>query len=167
VVRDAPEEIDELIAKEREQAKKDRHGQTEQDDVTMAEADGPLTSDEMKEAQGGEAAPSDAVADADADAPTVPNFVGKTVKDVVTEAAADGLEVEILGSGLARLQTPQPGAALVPGEPISVSFTTTQHAAESAKGADARRQTREELPEASRGVLDPATVLRESPKRQH
>jgi PASTA domain len=80
----------------------------------------------MKEAQGGEVPSSVAAADIDPDAPKVPNFVGKTTKDVVTEAAALGVEVDIEGSGLARLQTPQPGAELVPGERISVSFTTQQ-----------------------------------------
>ena len=113
----------ELIAKDREQAAQDAKDQpTEQDDVAMAEADGPLTLDEMKEAQGGELAASGATADTDPDAPKVPNFVGKTVKDVMTEAAADGLEVDMFGSGLARTQTPQAGASLMPGERIRVRF---------------------------------------------
>jgi cell division protein FtsI (penicillin-binding protein 3) len=130
VARDAPDEIEQLIAKEREQALKDGKDQTEQDDVEMAEADGPLTADEIKEAEGGESAASGATADSDPDAPKVPNFVGKTIKDVMTEAAADGLDVDMLGSGLARAQTPQPGAALLPGEHIRVRFTTTEHEGE-------------------------------------
>jgi cell division protein FtsI (penicillin-binding protein 3) len=124
VARDVPQEIDDLIAKDRAQAIKDNKDQpTEQDDVTMAEADGPLSSDELKEAQGGDLAYSGAIVDSDPDAPKVPNFVGKTVKDVMTEAAADGLEVDMFGSGLARAQTPLPGAALLPGERIRVRFT--------------------------------------------
>ena len=130
VARDAPDEIEQLIAKEREQALKDGKDQTEQDDVEMAEADGPLTADEIKDAEGGEAAASGATADSDPDAPKVPNFVGKTIKDVMTEAAADGLDVDLLGSGLARAQTPQPGAALLPGEHIRVRFTTTEREGE-------------------------------------
>lgn len=123
VARDVPEEIDALIAKDREQALKDAKGQpTEQDDIAMAEADGPLSPDELKEAQGGDLAYSSAIADSDPDAPKVPNFVGKTVRDVITEAAADGLEVDMFGSGLARAQTPQAGAALLPGERIRVRF---------------------------------------------
>jgi cell division protein FtsI (penicillin-binding protein 3) len=86
----------------------------------MAEADGPLTSDEAKEAQG--ESYSGATSDSDPDAPKVPNFVGKTVKDVMTEAAADGLDVDLSGSGLAKIQSPQPGASLLPGEHIRVRF---------------------------------------------
>jgi cell division protein FtsI (penicillin-binding protein 3) len=121
VTRDVPEDIEALLEKDREQALKDRKAQGgEQDDVTMAEADGPLTSDELKEAQGESS--SGATSDSDPDAPKVPNFVGKTVKDVMTEAAADGLDVDFAGSGLARMQTPQPGASLLPGEHIHVRF---------------------------------------------
>jgi cell division protein FtsI (penicillin-binding protein 3) len=120
VARDMPEEIDDLIAKERAQAAQNQDG--EQDDVSLAEADGPLTSDELKEAQGDDASVSGATSDSDPDAPKVPDFVGKTVKDVMTEAAADGLDVDMFGSGLARTQTPEPGAALLPGEHIRVRF---------------------------------------------
>jgi cell division protein FtsI (penicillin-binding protein 3) len=87
----------------------------------MVEA--PLSSEEMKEAQGGDdSAASGATSGADPDAPKVPDFVGKTVKDVMTEAAADGLDVDMFGSGLARTQTPSAGAALMPGEHIRVRF---------------------------------------------
>jgi cell division protein FtsI (penicillin-binding protein 3) len=122
VARDVPEEIDDLIAKEREQAARDSRDQAvEQDDVAMVDA--PLSSEEMKEAQGGDdSAASGATSGADPDAPKVPDFVGKTVKDVMTEAAADGLDVDMFGSGLARTQTPSAGAALMPGEHIRVRF---------------------------------------------
>ena len=123
VARDVPEEIEALIAKEKEEeAKNNKDKPTEQDDVQMAEADGPLTSDELKEAEGGAQAYSGAALDSDPDAPKVPNFVGKTVKDVMTEAAADGLEVDMDGSGLARDQTPMAGSLLMPGEHIRVRF---------------------------------------------
>ncbi len=121
VAPDVPEQIEDLIAKEREQELKDKANQpSDQDDVVMAEADGPLTEDEMKQAQGGDAP---AQAETGPDAPKVPNFVGKTLRDVMTEAAADGLDVDMLGSGLARAQTPEAGSALTPGERISVRFT--------------------------------------------
>ena len=120
VARDMPQEIDDLIAKDHAQELKDQHA--EQDDVTMAEADGPLTSDEMKAGEGTDTDASGASFDSDPDAPKVPSFVGKTTKDVMTEAAADGLDVDMFGSGLARTQTPEPGAALLPGEHIRVRF---------------------------------------------
>jgi cell division protein FtsI (penicillin-binding protein 3) len=122
VVRDVPEEIDELIAKENAK-NKGAEPVLEQDDVSLADNDNQLTAEEMKEALGPEAGLSGATADSDPDAPKVPNFVGKTVQDVMQEAAADGLEVVMLGSGLARTQTPSPGASLMPGERIRVRFT--------------------------------------------
>jgi cell division protein FtsI (penicillin-binding protein 3) len=120
VARDMPQEIDDLIAKDRAQALKDQHA--EQDDVSMAEADGPFTADEMKAGQGSDPDASGATFDSDPDAPKVPDFVGKTTKDVMTEAAADGLDVEMFGNGLARTQTPEAGASLLPGEHILVRF---------------------------------------------
>ena len=123
VARDVPEEIEALLEQDRLQAIKDNKGQPmEEDDVTMAEADGPLSNDEAREALG-DAAASGATSDSDPDAPKVPDFVGKTVKDVMTEAAADGLDVDMQGSGgLARAQIPEPGASLLPGEHIKVRF---------------------------------------------
>jgi hypothetical protein len=90
--------------------------------VALAEADGPLTAEEALQARGDDQASSMAAIDSDPDAPKVPNFVGKTVKDVMQEAAADGLDVDLSGSGLARTQSPLPGAALLPGEHIRVRF---------------------------------------------
>jgi cell division protein FtsI (penicillin-binding protein 3) len=123
VARDVPEEIEALLEQDRLHAIKDNKGQPmEEDDVTMAEADGPLSNDEAREALG-DAAASGATSDSDPDAPKVPDFVGKTVKDVMTEAAADGLDVDMQGSGgLARAQIPEPGASLLPGEHIKVRF---------------------------------------------
>jgi cell division protein FtsI (penicillin-binding protein 3) len=122
VARDVPEEIEAMLAKDRAEAMKDSKNQPgEEDDVTLAEADGPLTSEEATEAQG-EAAYSGAAFDSDPDAPKVPNFLGKTVRDVMTEAAADGLDVNLSGTGLARAQVPLPGVSLLPGERISVRF---------------------------------------------
>jgi hypothetical protein len=48
--------------------------------------------------------------------------VGKTVKDVIAEAAAQGVEIDMLGHGLARTQIPPPGASMIPGERVRVRF---------------------------------------------
>ena len=52
----------------------------------------------------------------------VPNFKGMTLRAVLTEAAAKGLPVQPVGSGVARLQTPPAGAVLHQGERIRVQF---------------------------------------------
>jgi cell division protein FtsI (penicillin-binding protein 3) len=54
--------------------------------------------------------------------PRVPNFQGKTVRNVIEQAAALGLPVEFTGSGLARAQAPQPGAILPVGSRVRVQF---------------------------------------------
>jgi cell division protein FtsI (penicillin-binding protein 3) len=54
--------------------------------------------------------------------PRVPNFRGKTMRAVLAEAAAKGLNVLPDGSGVARIQAPPPGAILHPGEAIRVQF---------------------------------------------
>ncbi|MBS1858162.1 MAG: transpeptidase family protein [Acidobacteria bacterium] len=54
--------------------------------------------------------------------PKVPNFKGKTMRAVLAEAAAKGLTVLPDGSGIARLQSPPPGAPLRQGERIRVQF---------------------------------------------
>lgn len=54
--------------------------------------------------------------------PRVPDFRGKTMRDVVEEAGAMGLKVELLGSGIARTQLPPPGATLPRGERVRVQF---------------------------------------------
>jgi cell division protein FtsI (penicillin-binding protein 3) len=53
----------------------------------------------------------------------VPNFKGMTMRAVLAEAAAKGLTVVPAGSGIARLQTPAPGAILREGERIRVQFS--------------------------------------------
>jgi cell division protein FtsI (penicillin-binding protein 3) len=54
--------------------------------------------------------------------PTVPDFRGKSMRAVVEKASADGINVTIEGSGVARAQLPLPGAPLRPGEKIRVVF---------------------------------------------
>ena len=55
--------------------------------------------------------------------PKVPNFRGKSMRAVLAEAAAKGITVIPAGSGIARLQTPAPGAVLHQGERIRVQFS--------------------------------------------
>jgi len=54
----------------------------------------------------------------------VPDFRGKTKRDVIQESFAAGLPVEALGDGdgLAVSQDPPPGASLSPRSPVRVSF---------------------------------------------
>jgi cell division protein FtsI (penicillin-binding protein 3) len=113
VPRDVPEEVEELIAKEKDAAEKTRRG----GEVDVAELSTPLTDDEMKAATGEIEAES-----GDPGAPKVPDFKGKAVKDVMMEAAAQGIEVDMAGDGIAREQNPAAGTVLVPGEHIRVRF---------------------------------------------
>jgi hypothetical protein len=55
--------------------------------------------------------------------PVVPDFRGKSMRSVVEEASAEGIEVMIEGSGVARAQVPQPGQPLRRGERIRIVFT--------------------------------------------
>ena len=54
--------------------------------------------------------------------PRVPNFQGKTVRNVIEQSAALGIPVEFTGSGIARRQVPAPGAILPLGRPVLVQF---------------------------------------------
>jgi len=54
---------------------------------------------------------------------TVPDFRGKSMRDVVEESSANGIEVMIEGSGVARAQIPLPGSPLRQGEQIRIVFT--------------------------------------------
>ena len=55
--------------------------------------------------------------------PTVPDFRGKSMRDVVADAAANGIDVMVQGSGVARAQVPLPGSPLRQGERIRIVFT--------------------------------------------
>jgi len=52
-----------------------------------------------------------------------PSFIGKSVRAVIEEAQRSGLEVEIVGSGVARQQVPAPGEAIPAGTRITVEFS--------------------------------------------
>ncbi len=129
VPRDVPEEIDALIAKDqmaKDKSVKDKN--KDGNDVAIADLSTPFTAEEMKEAAG-EGEDGDAVFDssgnqvvAEYQGPRVPDFVGKTVKDVVQEAASEGVEIDMFGDGMARRQSPPAGAPLNPGAHIQVRF---------------------------------------------
>jgi cell division protein FtsI (penicillin-binding protein 3) len=55
--------------------------------------------------------------------PKVPNFRGMTMRAVLAEAASKGIAVMADGSGIAKMQSPPPGAPLRQGERIRVQFT--------------------------------------------
>jgi membrane peptidoglycan carboxypeptidase len=113
VPRDVPEQVEQLIAK---QKKTESIADSEADSDTVAEIDTPLTPQEMADARGRDS-------DIDPNAARIPDFVGKTTRDVLQEATAAGIEVDMVGDGLARTQIPLPGAQLVPGEHVRVRFT--------------------------------------------
>jgi cell division protein FtsI (penicillin-binding protein 3) len=52
----------------------------------------------------------------------VPSFVGKTVRGAVEAAQDAGLELEAVGSGLARQQSPAAGAHVAAGSRVTVEF---------------------------------------------
>jgi len=52
----------------------------------------------------------------------VPSFVGKTVRGAVEAAQDAGLELEVVGSGLARQQSPAAGAHVAAGSRVTVQF---------------------------------------------
>src|SRR6202521_2012414 len=52
----------------------------------------------------------------------VPSFVGKTVRGAVESAQDIGLELDAVGSGVARQQTPAPGTHVAAGARVTVQF---------------------------------------------
>ncbi len=118
VIRDVPEEIELLMAKEK--AAEDKLHKKDTDADTVAALSNPPSLDEMRQASG--QVETVVAENTGPNAPKVPNFVGKTVKDVMEEAAETGIEVDMLGDGLARAQSPSAGSLLLPGERIQVRF---------------------------------------------
>ncbi|MGC2400271.1 MAG: penicillin-binding protein [Acidobacteriaceae bacterium] len=53
----------------------------------------------------------------------VPSFVGEPLRVAVESAASAGLELQIVGSGIAREQVPAPGSLVPPGTEVVVRFT--------------------------------------------
>ncbi len=118
IPRDVPEEIEELAEKE-----KVAYEGKQADDVSLAELSNPPTEEEMKQAlDGPDADVSAPNPDEDPNAPKAPDFVGKTIQQVMEAAAENGFEVDMYGEGVGRAQNPPAGAALAPGEHIQVRF---------------------------------------------
>jgi membrane peptidoglycan carboxypeptidase len=55
--------------------------------------------------------------------PKVPDFRGMTLRAVLEESAASGVQIEVSGNGLARKQEPAAGSVLAPGAHVRVQFT--------------------------------------------
>lgn len=55
--------------------------------------------------------------------PKVPDFRGMTLRGVLEESAAKGVQIEVSGNGLARNQEPAAGSILGPGVRVRVQFT--------------------------------------------
>jgi len=121
VVRDVPEEVEELVAHKGHQRKSSGPDE-DSDSDTVAELTTPFSAEELNNGSDNNARQDDVVAVTDGYASKAPNFVGKTVRDVMQEATATGIEVDMLGDGLARAQNPPAGALLNPGEHIRVRF---------------------------------------------
>lgn len=54
--------------------------------------------------------------------PQVPNFKGRSLRDVIQQSAALGIPVEFRGEGIARAQIPEPGGILPVGQSVRVQF---------------------------------------------
>jgi cell division protein FtsI (penicillin-binding protein 3) len=52
----------------------------------------------------------------------VPSFLGKPLRSAVESAQQSGLEINAIGSGVAREQWPAPGSRLPAGQHITVRF---------------------------------------------
>jgi cell division protein FtsI (penicillin-binding protein 3) len=122
-------------------------GRNAQAPPVTADADGKVVQAAMREPaspsagprSGSREVPADA-SDADATAPAklpttgtvvldveqggieVPSFVGKTVRSAVEAAQDSGLELDAVGSGIARQQTPAAGTHVVAGARVTVQF---------------------------------------------
>jgi cell division protein FtsI (penicillin-binding protein 3) len=126
---DVPKDIPQELIAERKPVKNEK---PIEDDVSIADLGGPSIMEEdpgVKQLLAEQMKP--AVRDDDEDeipavpeprGPTVPDFRGKSMRDVVEAASADGIEVMIEGSGVARAQLPLPGQPLRRGERIRIVF---------------------------------------------
>jgi cell division protein FtsI (penicillin-binding protein 3) len=53
----------------------------------------------------------------------VPSFMGKTLRSAVEVAQQSGFEINVLGSGIARAQSPLPGSHLLAGQKVTIRFS--------------------------------------------
>ena len=122
---DMPEELEKeqlALDKERDKERGKNKAKNEENDVALTDLSEPLTEQDMREAAGEPAADAMQTADAVQPGPKVPNFLGKTVRDVVEEAAERGINVDLLGEGMASAQSLPPGSPFNPGAHIRVRF---------------------------------------------
>jgi membrane peptidoglycan carboxypeptidase len=88
-------------------------------DLSIAELSMPISPEELIDAPlVGPALPPEMIPTG----PKVPNFRGKTKRQVIEESSALGVAVQIAGAGIARRQEPRPGSVLRPGEKVKVQF---------------------------------------------
>jgi hypothetical protein len=52
----------------------------------------------------------------------VPSFLGKSVRTAIEMAQENGLDLDAVGSGLARQQSPPPGSHVAAGSQVTVKF---------------------------------------------
>jgi cell division protein FtsI (penicillin-binding protein 3) len=127
VPRDLPDELEEENAdKNKKPDTRKKHPKPEtESDLSIAELSEPLTVEDEEAALGDAAneATASILAANVVSGPTAPNFIGKTMKAVIEQAAEEGLHLETKGRGLARAQRPAPGEPMAPGERIRVLFT--------------------------------------------
>jgi hypothetical protein len=89
------------------------------DDLALAELSVPIAPEELIDAPlVGPELPPEMIPTG----PKVPNFRGKTKRQVMEESSALGVSVQIAGTGIARRQEPRPGSVLRPGERVRVQF---------------------------------------------
>jgi cell division protein FtsI (penicillin-binding protein 3) len=123
VPRDLPAELE--LTKNKDK-KEHKPAEAEQDDLSIADLSDPPTPEDMRIATGEGADDTAAASFVNANnvsTPKAPSFLGKSVDDVVEEAAEQGIQIEAKGQGLARAQRPAPGEALPPGTPVRVLFS--------------------------------------------
>jgi len=53
----------------------------------------------------------------------VPSFMGKSLRSAVEVAQQNGLEINAMGSGIARQQSPPPGSHLLSGQKVTIRFS--------------------------------------------
>jgi cell division protein FtsI (penicillin-binding protein 3) len=53
---------------------------------------------------------------------SVPSFIGKSVRSAIELAESSGLDLNVVGSGIAQDQSPAPGAHVPSGAKIMVRF---------------------------------------------
>jgi PASTA domain-containing protein len=55
--------------------------------------------------------------------PLAPSLIGKSVRAAIETAQDSGVEIEVIGGGVAREQSPQPGERVPPGTRVAVKFS--------------------------------------------